>query len=136
MLDICRHSAPQDQGYFRQSREERFGRTLEEVVKHVIPLTYWYHDLEAVAEGELSEDPELPKPRTPDLDDLWEDIIHPSSRKYKDPKLLPVIRMAGIIAYIGEHQKDRGKIEKQIEALSESNDRNSGALRALSKLMY
>ncbi len=33
VLDICRHSAPQDQPYFRQSREERFGRTLEEVVK-------------------------------------------------------------------------------------------------------
>ena len=33
VLDICRHSAPQDQTYFRQSREERFGRTLEEVVK-------------------------------------------------------------------------------------------------------
>src|SRR5712691_1376744 len=33
VLDICRHSAPQDQAYFRQSREERFGRTLEEVVK-------------------------------------------------------------------------------------------------------
>jgi glutathione S-transferase len=34
VLDICRHAAPQDQAYFfRQSREERFGRTLEEVVK-------------------------------------------------------------------------------------------------------
>ena len=33
VLDICRHAAPQDQDYFRQSREERFGRTLEEVVK-------------------------------------------------------------------------------------------------------
>jgi glutathione S-transferase len=32
VLDICRHTAPQDQPYFRQSREERFGRTLEEVV--------------------------------------------------------------------------------------------------------
>jgi glutathione S-transferase len=33
VLDICRHSAPQDQAYFRKSREERFGTTLEEVVK-------------------------------------------------------------------------------------------------------
>jgi glutathione S-transferase len=33
VLDICRHAAPQDQSYFRQSREERFGRSLEEVVK-------------------------------------------------------------------------------------------------------
>lgn len=33
VLDICRHSAPQDQAYFRQSREERFGRSLEDVVK-------------------------------------------------------------------------------------------------------
>jgi len=33
VLDICRHSAPQDQAYFRQSREERFGTTLENVVK-------------------------------------------------------------------------------------------------------
>ena len=33
VLDICRHSAPQDQAYFRQSREERFGTALEEVVK-------------------------------------------------------------------------------------------------------
>jgi glutathione S-transferase len=33
VLDICRHSAPQDQTYFRQSREERFGTTLENVVK-------------------------------------------------------------------------------------------------------
>ncbi len=29
VLDICRHSASQDQAYFRQSREERFGTTLE-----------------------------------------------------------------------------------------------------------
>jgi glutathione S-transferase len=33
VLDICRHAAPQDQAYFRQSREERFGRSLEEVVE-------------------------------------------------------------------------------------------------------
>ena len=33
VLDICRHAAPQDQAYFRQSREERFGKSLEEVVK-------------------------------------------------------------------------------------------------------
>ena len=33
VLDICRHSASQDQAYFRQSREERFGTTLEAVVK-------------------------------------------------------------------------------------------------------
>ncbi len=33
VLDICRHSAPQDQDYFRRSREERFGTTLEDVVK-------------------------------------------------------------------------------------------------------
>ena len=32
VLDIHRHSQPQDQDYFRRSREERFGRTLEEVV--------------------------------------------------------------------------------------------------------
>jgi glutathione S-transferase len=34
VLDICRHSAPQDQDYFRRSREERFGTTLENVVKN------------------------------------------------------------------------------------------------------
>jgi glutathione S-transferase len=33
VLDICRHSAPRDQDYFRRSREERFGTTLENVVK-------------------------------------------------------------------------------------------------------
>jgi glutathione S-transferase len=33
VLDIWRHSAPQDQAYFRRSREERFGTTLENVVK-------------------------------------------------------------------------------------------------------
>jgi glutathione S-transferase len=33
VLDIHRHIGPDDQAYFRQSREERFGRTLEEVVK-------------------------------------------------------------------------------------------------------
>jgi glutathione S-transferase len=32
VLDICRHAAPQDQLYFRQSREERFGRSLDDVV--------------------------------------------------------------------------------------------------------
>jgi hypothetical protein len=31
-LDIHRHCAPEDQDYFRRSREERFGATLEEVV--------------------------------------------------------------------------------------------------------
>ena len=33
VLDICRHSAPEDQEYVRRSREERFGTTLENVVK-------------------------------------------------------------------------------------------------------
>jgi glutathione S-transferase len=33
VFDIYRHVAPEDRAYFRQSREERFGRTLEEVVK-------------------------------------------------------------------------------------------------------
>jgi glutathione S-transferase len=31
VLDIHRHCAPEDQAYFRRSREERFGATLEEV---------------------------------------------------------------------------------------------------------
>jgi hypothetical protein len=40
VLDICRHSAPQDQAYFRQSREERFGTTLEEVaIPPPMPIT-------------------------------------------------------------------------------------------------
>lgn len=33
VLDIHRHIGPEDQAYFRQSREERFGRALEEVVE-------------------------------------------------------------------------------------------------------
>jgi glutathione S-transferase len=33
VLDICRHAASKDQPYFRQSREERFGRSLEDVVE-------------------------------------------------------------------------------------------------------
>jgi glutathione S-transferase len=33
LLDIHRHVGPADQAYFRQSREERFGKPLEEVVK-------------------------------------------------------------------------------------------------------
>ena len=33
VLDIHRHSHPKDQPYFRSSREERFGTTLEEFVK-------------------------------------------------------------------------------------------------------
>ena len=33
VLDIHRHVAPEDQAYFRKSREERFGKSLEEVVK-------------------------------------------------------------------------------------------------------
>jgi glutathione S-transferase len=33
VLDILRHAAPEDQDYFRRSREERFGRSLEDVVK-------------------------------------------------------------------------------------------------------
>jgi glutathione S-transferase len=33
VLDIWRHAAPQDQAYFRQSREERFHTSLENVVK-------------------------------------------------------------------------------------------------------
>jgi glutathione S-transferase len=32
VLDIWNHVAPQDRDYFRQSREERFGKTLEQVV--------------------------------------------------------------------------------------------------------
>jgi glutathione S-transferase len=33
VLDIWKHIGPADQAYFRQSREARFGTTLEEVVK-------------------------------------------------------------------------------------------------------
>ena len=33
VLDIYRHIGPEDQVYFRKSREERFGKKLEEVVK-------------------------------------------------------------------------------------------------------
>jgi glutathione S-transferase len=33
VLDIYRHVAPEDRDYFRRSREERFGRSLEEVVE-------------------------------------------------------------------------------------------------------
>jgi glutathione S-transferase len=33
VLDIHRHAAPQDQEYFRKSREERFNATLEDFVK-------------------------------------------------------------------------------------------------------
>ena len=33
VLDIHRHCGPQDQAYFRRSREERFGAALEEVVR-------------------------------------------------------------------------------------------------------
>jgi glutathione S-transferase len=33
VLDIFHHVAPEDRDYFRQSREERFGTTLEDVVK-------------------------------------------------------------------------------------------------------
>jgi glutathione S-transferase len=33
VLDIHRHCAPQDQDYFRRSREERLGATLEDVVR-------------------------------------------------------------------------------------------------------
>jgi glutathione S-transferase len=33
VLDIWRHAAPQDQAYFRQSREDRFRTSLENVVK-------------------------------------------------------------------------------------------------------
>jgi glutathione S-transferase len=32
VLDIWRHIGPEDQGYFRRSREERFGASLEDVV--------------------------------------------------------------------------------------------------------
>jgi glutathione S-transferase len=33
VLDIYRHVAPEDREYFRRSREERFGRALEEIVE-------------------------------------------------------------------------------------------------------
>jgi glutathione S-transferase len=33
VLDILRHCRPEDQAYFRQSREERFGAVLEDVVR-------------------------------------------------------------------------------------------------------
>ena len=33
VLDILHHTAPEDRDYFRQSREARFGRSLEEVVE-------------------------------------------------------------------------------------------------------
>jgi glutathione S-transferase len=44
VLDIHRHIGPADQAYFRRSREERFGRPLEEVVKDREPRLRVFRD--------------------------------------------------------------------------------------------
>lgn len=83
--------------------------TLKELVNDLLPLTGWYQEKPQAVEvtqnlrrtrGEgrrewLEFDRSLPRP-----DELWEDLYKRPQRTYPYPKLLSLIRIAGLIAYL------------------------------------
>jgi serine protease AprX len=86
--------------------------TLENLVKDIIPLTGWYHQIiqsigtdpitRSVKKRSKRKSPPAVR-RLPEPDEAWEDISRPKDPKYPFSGLLSFIRIAGLIAYIKKH---------------------------------
>lgn len=124
--------------------------TLKQVIENLLPITGWYqtelNEVETATGARLSGlerasgratgarrspakavakesfDRRLPRAR-----ELWEDIIRPAKRSYPHPKVLSLIRIAGLIVYIGLH--GRKAIEGLIIKLAAVSDDDAAEAR-------
>ena len=99
--------------------------TLADLIRHVIPLTHWYLGASRENTGprealygrdnQSSADPDRPfQPRLPKTVQLWEDVTRlarplegrTSTERFPYPKILSLVRIAGLIAYVGLRGKE------------------------------
>src|SRR5262245_34495349 len=95
---------------------------LRDLILHVIPLSSWYRNAtrrdpgprealfgfdDPAPESQESFDARLPRPAQ-----LWEDVVRPDGpassdkKSYPYPKLLSLVRIAGLIAFVGLRGED------------------------------
>jgi hypothetical protein len=81
--------------------------TLKELIVHLVPLSDWYRGLASTNTGARKEraraeeypfDPRLPRP-----DQLWSDVFTECEGGYAYPRVLSMLRVAGLIAHVGLH---------------------------------
>jgi serine protease AprX len=107
--------------------------TLRDLIRHVIPLTYWYRNAsrrdtgprEALFgfDGTAPESQDSFEARLPRPAQLWEDVFrrdepaNSGRERYPYPKLLSLVRIAGLIAYVGLHGED--SVARELDGLAE-----------------
>jgi len=107
--------------------------TLRDLIRHVIPLTYWYRNAsrrdtgprEALFgfDGTAPESQDPFEARLPRPAQLWEDVFrrdepaNSGRERYPYPKLLSLVRIAGLIAYVGLHGED--SVARELDGLAE-----------------
>jgi serine protease AprX len=109
---------------------------LRDLIRHVIPLTFWYRNAsrpntgprEALHgyDGLSSDTHENFVDRLPRAAQLWEDVVRldrPLEDKkegYAYPKILSLVRIAGLIAFVGLRGKDA--VARELDALADVED--------------
>lgn len=89
------------------------------LVSVVLPSTKWYVD--AIAQcGTIRQGKRQP-PRLPTAGELWDDLAVDRARRYPCPRLLPMIRIAGLLLWLGEDTT--GERRRTLRDLLESADR-------------
>ena len=125
--------------------------TLRDLIRHVIPLTFWYRNAsrrdtgprealfgfdDIASESQGSFEGRLPRPAQ-----LWEDVVrrdrpaNSDREPYPYPKLLSLVRIAGLIAYVGLHGEDAVARELQGLAQFEDGERLKEAREILARCM-
>jgi serine protease AprX len=107
---------------------------LRDLIRHVIPLSFWYRNASRRGSREAPFGFDVATPETTDAFDsrlprqvqLWEEVVRPDvppnsdKRQYPYPKLLSLIRIAGLIAYVGLHGEDA--VARDLDTLAEFED--------------
>lgn len=109
---------------------------LRDLIRHVIPLTSWYQNASRPNTGPrealygydgLSSDTYQDfAGRLPRAAQLWEDVVRPDrpleadEKGYPYPKLLSLVRIAGLIAFVGLRGKDA--VAHELDVLAENDD--------------
>lgn len=90
-----------------------------ELVSVVLPNTRWY--VETVAEHDTAAGGARRPPRLPKAGELWDDLAARGGGRYPCPRLLPLIRMAGLLLWLG--QDDTGERRRAAGDVFEAPDR-------------
>jgi serine protease AprX len=109
---------------------------LRDLIRHVIPLTPWYRNAsrrhtgprEALSsfDGTAPESDGPFETRLPRPAQLWDDVVRgdrPASSDvtpYPYPKILSLVRIAGLIAYVGLHGEEA--VARDLDALAAFDD--------------